>query len=440
MAFNPQALSERTLKQFVDRTLSWHKQHNTTSQTPPKRSQVQEEVACMLGFLSWHQAISSVKNNPDIDRDLQKEKSSSSFLYPQEGVEHSKENTLKLLEWFQSQGGTDVVLQTNKKAVGCAYGKNHFLTKRIFDNEDLSSLLCDLYGNPTPITTGDGAFAYKTNNTRFHVIYQRLRGGDSLGWEVAFQMVPQIPPHIDNFLLPSSLLTRLKNSKNRGLVVVSSSPSDVKDGLLQALTRMAIEEEEHKKFVVLDPASEMDYECVNQKGSNIISQNDMRGAGYVDGIRHAMRRKASHIFVAEARDKETLDEIFKASLSGHKVYTSMISRGCANAVRRVINCFDVSERHTATIDFISSLDTLVSLKQVPGINDTLVVICEFLVMDRQGVTVDRLMSVGQDNLLLEIEKIIEEQQSGFEHDAKKKFAEGLISEKVLNDVLRQKHR
>lgn len=65
MPFNPKALNERTLKQFVDRLMQAHKDKPlpTAEQWPPKRSQIQEQIAAVLGFPSWHQAIHAVSGN-----------------------------------------------------------------------------------------------------------------------------------------------------------------------------------------------------------------------------------------------------------------------------------------------------------------------------------------------------------------------------------------
>lgn len=63
MSFNPAALTDRTLKQFVDRLVRLRKSQPcpASSQWPPKRSRVQEEVASILGFDSWHEAIHQVR-------------------------------------------------------------------------------------------------------------------------------------------------------------------------------------------------------------------------------------------------------------------------------------------------------------------------------------------------------------------------------------------
>lgn len=75
MPFQPQALSERTLKNFVDTLVHLRKKGGSeegsekSRSTRPVRTQCQEEVAQMLGFDNWHAAISSVRNRSTESKD-----------------------------------------------------------------------------------------------------------------------------------------------------------------------------------------------------------------------------------------------------------------------------------------------------------------------------------------------------------------------------------
>lgn len=57
MAFNPNSLSETTIKRFVDKLVQQNKKKDTW---PPKRAGVQEDVAVMLGYKNWHELSKSV--------------------------------------------------------------------------------------------------------------------------------------------------------------------------------------------------------------------------------------------------------------------------------------------------------------------------------------------------------------------------------------------
>lgn len=57
MAFNPNSLSETTIKRFVDKLVQQNKKKDTW---PPKRAVVQEDVAVMLGYKNWHELSKNV--------------------------------------------------------------------------------------------------------------------------------------------------------------------------------------------------------------------------------------------------------------------------------------------------------------------------------------------------------------------------------------------
>lgn len=59
MAFNPNSLSETTIKRFVDKLVQQNKKKETW---PPKRAVVQEDVAVMLGYKNWHELSKSVSS------------------------------------------------------------------------------------------------------------------------------------------------------------------------------------------------------------------------------------------------------------------------------------------------------------------------------------------------------------------------------------------
>jgi len=62
MSFNSSVLSEKTVKSFVDRLVRRYKNHPNAIFHGIKRAAIQEDVAVMLGFASWHVLISQLKH------------------------------------------------------------------------------------------------------------------------------------------------------------------------------------------------------------------------------------------------------------------------------------------------------------------------------------------------------------------------------------------
>lgn len=63
MSFNSSVLSEKTVKSFVDRLLRRYKSHPNSELHSIKRAIVQEDVAAMLGYASWHALSSQIKSH-----------------------------------------------------------------------------------------------------------------------------------------------------------------------------------------------------------------------------------------------------------------------------------------------------------------------------------------------------------------------------------------
>lgn len=63
MSFNSSVLSEKTVKSFVDRLLRRYKSHPNPALHSIKRAIVQEDVAAMLGYASWHTLSSQIKSH-----------------------------------------------------------------------------------------------------------------------------------------------------------------------------------------------------------------------------------------------------------------------------------------------------------------------------------------------------------------------------------------
>jgi len=80
MAFNPNSLSETTIKRFVDKLVQQNKKKETW---PPKRAVVQEDVAVMLGYKNWHELSKSVKDidHNTLEKNINNTQTAENFLY-----------------------------------------------------------------------------------------------------------------------------------------------------------------------------------------------------------------------------------------------------------------------------------------------------------------------------------------------------------------------
>lgn len=128
MAFNSAHLSDSAIKDFIDRLMKHYKK-TTVEQWPPKRHQVQESVAAMLGYTNWH-ALSS-----------QLSKSKTLKDHTDQTINDSSNDTLHI--------------EKTKKHTGCQAIMGTEQSRQIFFNELInntkSSVLYVTGGLATPI-------------------------------------------------------------------------------------------------------------------------------------------------------------------------------------------------------------------------------------------------------------------------------------------------
>ena len=148
MAFNPSALDERTLKQFVDRLLSLRKKQPLPepSSWPPKRHQIQEEIAAVLGFSSWHAAVTNSKSPSKITRaenQIPKKTSEQINKLPMSPVE-SYQNMYdyfnKIISWVAEKGASDITFISEESVVAEYMGRQNKITEKVLSPSDLEEI------------------------------------------------------------------------------------------------------------------------------------------------------------------------------------------------------------------------------------------------------------------------------------------------------------
>ena len=436
MSFNPNALSLRTLKQFVDRAHKLKKQQSCPQENtwPPKRSVIQEEVAHMLGFTSWHHALKALEDKEQ--KNIVSPASLIQSLYPNEPLQWDKDNFLKLLHWFQQQGGSNIHIHPSQVIKGELFGNTQALSKRAISSEEIHTLLDQLWGRPINTLNGtDLEFAFKDQQLRFRVLAQQITDGASLQWSFSTQLMASIPPKLDMFDLKKSLSDPLVNKKS-SLAVISSLTGHGSKELMASVIREILEKKTNQIVHTWEDHIAFELQQGDIQASNVVAQHTLPTGSYARGIKNSLRRRPSVIMVGEARDNETIFEAVTAAMTGHQVYTTVTSLGVSNMLRRMINMAERDERSSFFVDLIMSLSILLSVQQVQGNNGVSVHLYESLVFDEE--TQNQLLDTGYNNLSYEVEKALERQQSSFWHDALKKHQQGLISDKTLEQVKRRR--
>ena len=436
MSFNPKALNERTLKQFVDRLCKIRKGQPipTEPHWPPKRSSVQEDVAQMLGFTSWHHAIHSV-------RPSQSTPQPSPSLYPFEPVRWTAKELDRLLSWINFQGASDIVFDPHQGVVINTYGNLSKVSKRIPSNEEIVDLIEQIYASPTVRHLLENFkevdFAYVCEQgDRFIVNATPIQSDPDSTIILSLRPAASTPPDLSQVYedMPAALYSSL--FPHQGMVLVSGQAGSGKTTLISSIIKELATTQSGRKVVMYESPIEYSYNEIPTDHVNIITQTDIAKAGlsYPQAIRNSLRRRPSIIVLGETRDGETLGEAVTAAMTGHTLYTTVHSNDVPSAIRRQLMSFDASERAARFIDLISVLRVVVCTRLVPATNGTRVALHESLVFSDE--LVDEIIDTGIESMTQTVRKAITRQRTSFLDDALDKYKSGKISAATLEKIKR----
>lgn len=443
MPFNPQALNERTLKQFVDRLSAIRQSQPVPDMAdwPPKRSAIQEEVAKTLGFTSWHHAIHAVRPSTSL-KDMPTPPPAA-VTYPLEPIRWKGSDIDTLLDWAVTQNASDIVLQSEEVVFLEVFGRNIRTTRRNLSNEEVMDMIEKIYGSDSVrghLLDRGVDFAYVTPaKNRFTVNAVSIVHGGAKGVQVGFRSIPTMPPVLsDVFPDMPECLRREVFRRGGGIVAVAGQTSSGKSTTISAMIRELISVYEDRKVVTYEAPVEFDFQQVPRSASCSFSQTDISGMrmSFSESVLNATRRKATDI-VLELRDKETLSECISAAQSGHRLWCSIHAYGVADVLRRMVRVFEQQEHNLRYFDIVSSLSAVISQRLLPTVDGRRVAAREVLVFDDE--VKESLLDVGPENITPEVFKLLASRKSDFLSDAFRLHGRGVISDKTLSQA-EQSHR
>ena len=126
--------------------------------------------------------------------------------------------------------------------------------------------------------------------------------------------------------------------------------------------------------------------------------------------------------------------LLEASLTGHPFYTTVHSNGVAETVRRLVNTFPQEERNSKGIDIIETMRLVIWQRLVPTVDGKRVPLREYLVFDEE--IRNELLKADVNHVSAVTRNIVKRQKRTMLDDAKKKHAEGIISDAILTQIER----
>jgi defect-in-organelle-trafficking protein DotB len=214
-----------------------------------------------------------------------------------------------------------------------------------------------------------------------------------------------------------------------GVVYVTGATGSGKTTLLASIIKeLAEDPNSNRKILTYEAPIEFVFDSIN-KPSSVVSQSEIPRhlPSFAAGVRNALRRKPRLILVGEARDAETIAAVIEAALTGHPVYTTLHANGVAETIRRLVGTFPKEERAGRTLDIIETIRLVIWQILVPTVDGKRVALREYLIFDDE--IRDRLLTVSPEEVTAITRQLLKEKGHPMIVDAKRKFDDGIISER-----------
>jgi defect in organelle trafficking protein DotB len=347
----------------------------------------------------------------------------------------------KMLEHTEHLDASDVTIQTGEPIYAEVYGKLFKITNRRLSNTELGDLINSIYGPnaTTQLLSGkdiDTHYEFRPNRGvryryRVNATACLVEGHDAI--QITFRTIPTTPPQLETMNLPDKVLEAI--APQEGIVFITGATGSGKSTLLASIIRKLIETaDSNRKVLTYESPIEFVYDEI-ETISSVVSQSEIPRhlPSFADGVRNALRRKPRLIMVGECRDAETISATLEAALTGHPVYTTLHTSGVAETMRRLVTSFSGEERLGRTIDILETIRLCIWQKLVPTVDDKRVALREYLVFDEE--VRDILLDGDPNDVTSATRKLVRQKGQLMTWDAKAKFEEGIISERVYKLII-----
>ncbi|PJD95100.1 MAG: Dot/Icm secretion system ATPase DotB [Legionella sp.] len=362
-------------------------------------------------------------------------------LMPDEPTRFTPAFMEKMLEHAQQLDASDITIQTGEPIYAEVYGRLLKITNRRLSNTELGDLINAIYGPnaTTQLLSGHDIdthyefrpnrgvrFRYRVNGTACLV-----EGHDAI--QITLRTIPTTPPQLSTMNLPDNVLEAI--SPQEGIVFITGATGSGKSTLLASIIRELIEKEDsNRKVLTYEAPIEFVYDEI-ETISSVVSQSEIPRhlPNFADGVRNALRRKPRLIMVGECRDAETISAALEAALTGHPVYTTLHTSGVAETMRRLVTSFTGEERLGRTVDILETIRLCIWQKLVPTVDEKRVALREYLVFNEE--VRDILLESDPNEITTTTRKLVRQRGQLMTQDAKIKFEQGIISERVYKLII-----
>ena len=170
------------------------------------------------------------------------------------------------------------------------------------------------------------------------------------GISAAFRLIPENVMTLDELNLPSQI--KKATSMKNGLIIVTGPTGSGKTSTLAAMINEVNRNQKKHIVTIEDPI-----EYVHKNNQSIIQQREVGNHthSFKRALKSALRESPDIIMLGEMRDLETMQQAITAAETGHLVFTTLHTNGCANSINRIIDSFPHEQQNQVRAQLSESL-------------------------------------------------------------------------------------
>ncbi len=174
------------------------------------------------------------------------------------------------------------------------------------------------------------------------------------GISAVFRLISDNIKTMDELGLPNQL-KKITHQKS-GLVIVTGPTGSGKTTTMASMIHEINLTQAKHIITIEDPI-----EFVHKNEMSVIQQREVgvHTHSFQKALRSALRENPDIILLGEMRDLETIHQAITAAETGHLVFGTLHTRGCANSINRIIDSFPVDQQNQVRTQLAEGLHAVV---------------------------------------------------------------------------------
>ncbi len=170
------------------------------------------------------------------------------------------------------------------------------------------------------------------------------------GISAVFRLIPENVHTMDELGLPAQL--KKATTFQNGLIIITGPTGSGKTTTMAAMINEINRNQKKHIITIEDPI-----EYVHKNNQSIIQQREVgvHTHSFQKALRGSLRESPDVILLGEMRDLDTIQQAITAAETGHLVFATLHTRGCADSVNRIIDAFPSDQQNQIRAQLSESL-------------------------------------------------------------------------------------